>query len=1106
MKIFKYLLTIILSTILLTGTVSAMIYIVDTDNGTVEEMMGAAPRVLKIRQGGTSTSTAPSQGELLIGNSGGTYDFISSSTLGGASVGESWVINANGNLAPSSSLHVTPFSNNTKDLGVFGFAWNNLFVSSTSFLNSVTSTMISPWENNVSSLGFFGNAWSDIFSSGTAWLTDVEGVDASEIDIALGGGSPTVDQMQEYLDNTGSSGFFLGGEITDGGSGTVDVAAGEGFIRTTNDDNAPLQSFKWAASSTVAVTDNTTQYIYVDDDGVISLSTNEFLETPDKIKIGVVTDEGAAIESTFNLGVRLQESIAQAGRFIRRVLGISRDTRRGGLIFGESGDANRDVTMTTGALWWGRTEYTMTAFDTSGADTFDAYILNAKQFTATSSWDNLNYDNAGTLTEMTNNRWANLFFYIEPDDTIMMVYGRAQFVTEASAMDEAVPSTGLPTRITETGVLTSRFTFQKSANTATIESAFDTIFASSGVVDHGNLAGLSDDDHTQYLLIDGTRAMTGGILPTGNDALSIGAYGTAWKDIFVSGTAYISSIIGNGINLAPTNGFLAFPSTVGAGTPRFFIRSATGNDASFELGEGSATTFIFRADHGVDQGILAVGDAIGNQLILTNRGTNDGEDHDHAVQTNPTFFIHSDTSPNTANDQWISFHHDKTDGRIKTGKGNVTIGTGNDSHTLTTPNDLFVTGRLEVDGNTFFDGNVFIPDTKELILGSGNDVTFGYETSQDTNSLLLGLSVDSNGFIITQVGDLETNFGIPLQTNPTIFVHSANEATSSSLSMTHNQTDAVFESQLGNISFATNTADSHGLIDGDDVFIGGKLEVNGVTYHDGSVKFTSDATMNFGNSDEIGLSYRSNAGALYVRMANTSKSFFIVDNAHVVTNFSHGNQTNPTFFVQSANATINEYVSFAHDQTDGVIGVGTGNIIASTTAFVGSTNGSTNNATDLGQYGKAWKDIFVSSTAFIGETRLDGKPNTDHTAEGTTTNDIAAGESITVMDLVYLKSSDGEWWKTDADVAATASGMLSISLETKTNGNAMKVALPGSFVRDDTWAWAIGDILYIDQSDGEGKVTSTAPIQTDNVVRVVGYAVTADIIYFNPESGYITLN
>jgi len=35
--------------------------------------------------------------------------------------------------------------------------------------------------------------------------------------------------------------------------------------------------------------------------------------------------------------------------------------------------------------------------------------------------------------------------------------------------------------------------------------------ASDTISDHGNLSGLGDDDHTQYLLVDGTRAMTGAL-------------------------------------------------------------------------------------------------------------------------------------------------------------------------------------------------------------------------------------------------------------------------------------------------------------------------------------------------------------------------------------------------------------------------------------------------------------------------------------------------------------------------------------------------------------------------------------------------------------------
>ena len=43
------------------------------------------------------------------------------------------------------------------------------------------------------------------------------------------------------------------------------------------------------------------------------------------------------------------------------------------------------------------------------------------------------------------------------------------------------------------------------------------MFASAtGITDHGELGGLADDDHLQYLLVDGTRAMAG--------ALDMGAF------------------------------------------------------------------------------------------------------------------------------------------------------------------------------------------------------------------------------------------------------------------------------------------------------------------------------------------------------------------------------------------------------------------------------------------------------------------------------------------------------------------------------------------------------------------------------------------------------
>ncbi len=314
---------------------------------------------------------------------------------------------------------------------------------------------------------------------------------ASLVGITAGVGSPTVTSVQAKFDNSGSAGYFTGGILSDGGAGTLDVSAGEGFIRATADDNAPLLSFKWSASAGIAIPDDTTQYVFVDDTGTINLNTDEFFESVDNIMLGVVTDEGGAISHAFNLGVRLQESIGQMGRYIRHVDGVTRNRAKGGLLFGESEDVNRFVTISAGQLEWGRTSYVISAFNTSGADTFDAYSAGGQEATGVSSWPNTHYDNAGTLTELGNKKWAVIWWYIEPDGHVVMLYGRAQHNTEGQAEDEAEPADSIPPRLAAASVIASKFIFQKDEDiTAKIETAFGTPFTGSGVTAHNNLATL----------------------------------------------------------------------------------------------------------------------------------------------------------------------------------------------------------------------------------------------------------------------------------------------------------------------------------------------------------------------------------------------------------------------------------------------------------------------------------------------------------------------------------------------------------------------------------------------------------------------------------------
>jgi len=144
----------------------------------------------------------------------------------------------------------------------------------------------------------------------------------------------------------------------------------------------------------------------------------------------------------------------------------------------------------------------------------------------------------------------------------------------------------------------------------------------------------------------------------------------------------------------------------------------------------------------------------------------------------------------------------------------------------------------------------------------------------------------------------------------------------------------------------------------------------------------------------------------------------------------------------------------------------------------------------------------IANPAVQAVQPLDGTPSADHTATGPTTATFNSGYSATIMDLVYM-GSGGKWLEADADAAGTSINMLAISLEAKTDGQAMSVALSGSFVRDDTFNFTPGVPVYI--SNTLGAITATKPTGSGDIVRTVGFAVTADVIFFNPSSDYVIL-
>lgn len=131
----------------------------------------------------------------------------------------------------------------------------------------------------------------------------------------------------------------------------------------------------------------------------------------------------------------------------------------------------------------------------------------------------------------------------------------------------------------------------------------------------------------------------------------------------------------------------------------------------------------------------------------------------------------------------------------------------------------------------------------------------------------------------------------------------------------------------------------------------------------------------------------------------------------------------------------------------------------------------------------------------VHAVKIDGLPDTDHTANGPQTDSFASGYTASQFDLVFM-GSDGKWLEVDSDAVATCKGMIALSMEAKNDTEPMLVALPGSFVRDDTWNWTVGATLYAGET--LGAMQEAIPTGADAIIKVVGFAVTADVIYFNP--------
>lgn len=142
-------------------------------------------------------------------------------------------------------------------------------------------------------------------------------------------------------------------------------------------------------------------------------------------------------------------------------------------------------------------------------------------------------------------------------------------------------------------------------------------------------------------------------------------------------------------------------------------------------------------------------------------------------------------------------------------------------------------------------------------------------------------------------------------------------------------------------------------------------------------------------------------------------------------------------------------------------------------------------------------DNIIGAGGNIGGIMLDNSPPSDHTASGLIATETVDVNAFGFGALLY-RAADFNLETADAD-AETTMPVVAMALET---GTGSKKVLRQGYIRDDTWNWSAG-LIYA--STTAGGLTQTAPSGTGDIVQIVGEAVSADIMYFNPQLNYVKL-
>ena len=146
---------------------------------------------------------------------------------------------------------------------------------------------------------------------------------------------------------------------------------------------------------------------------------------------------------------------------------------------------------------------------------------------------------------------------------------------------------------------------------------------------------------------------------------------------------------------------------------------------------------------------------------------------------------------------------------------------------------------------------------------------------------------------------------------------------------------------------------------------------------------------------------------------------------------------------------------------------------------------------------------FSQSVDHALDAHFDSSP-ADETVSGITAT-FTAGETLVRGEVVYFKAGDSKMWKAVASAAGTmpVAAMAAADISADATG---KFLLYGFLADNGTFpAYTVGGDLYAPEAEtvSQNVPEQTAPDTDGDFVQLLGYAVTANSVFFNPDQTVI---